>query len=52
MTFEEIEKSIRARERQLDVVVGTLTRLAERVTQFLYLAEIQNVTLTRLEDRL
>ncbi len=30
MTFEEIEKSIQARDRQLDVVVSTLASLAER----------------------
>jgi hypothetical protein len=52
MTFEEIEKSIKAHDRQLDVVVSTLASLAERLTQLVNLAEIQNARLTRLEDRL
>lgn len=52
MTFEEIEKSIKARARQLEVVVSTLAGLAERLTQPVNLAEIQNTRLTRLEDRL
>jgi len=52
MTFEEIEKSIKAHDRQLEVVVGTLAGLAERLTQLVNLAEIQNTRLTRREDRL
>lgn len=52
MTFAEIEKSIKAHDRQLDVVVATLASLAERLTQLVNLAEIQNTRLSRLEDSL
>ncbi len=51
MTGKEIETSIKAHDRQLDVIVSTLASLAERLTQLVNLAEIQNARLTRLEER-
>jgi len=49
MTFEEMERSIQAHDRQLDTVIHLLADLANRLNGLVRLSEIQNERLTRLE---
>ncbi len=49
MTFDELQRSVESRDRQLDAIVSTVASLPERLTQLTTLAEIQNTRITRLE---
>jgi hypothetical protein len=50
MTFEEMQRSIEAHDRQLDTVVALLASLAERLTALVRVSELQDARLRRLED--
>jgi hypothetical protein len=50
MTFEEMQRSIEAHDRQLDSVVALLASLAERLTALVRPSELQDARLRRLED--
>jgi hypothetical protein len=49
MTFEEMQRSIEAHDRQIGAVVSLLASLSGRLDQLVRLAEIQNARLDRLE---
>ena len=50
MTNEEIKRSIEAHDRQLDMIVGVLASLAERLSALVRVSELQHERITRLED--
>jgi len=50
MTFDEIQCSVEARDRQLDTVVALLASLADRLSALVRVSEIQDARLRRLEE--
>lgn len=49
MTYQEMQKSIEAHDRQLDTIVRLLASLADRLTDLVRVTELQNTRLSRLE---
>jgi len=50
MDINEIQRSVEAHDRQLDTIVAVLASLAERLDSLVRLAEIQDRSITRLEE--